>query len=54
MTPTKSAAAEVDRLVEEPAPENAVLADVVDRVQADAQDEPETYLAETVVPRGGE
>ena len=54
MAPMKSAAAEVDRLFEEPTPENDVLADVVERVQADAQDEPDTYLTETIVPGGGE
>jgi hypothetical protein len=54
MTQMKSAAAEGDRLFEEPTPENEVLADVVERVQVDAQDEPDTYLTETIVPGGGE
>ena len=38
----------------EPREQRPRVADVVERVQVDAQDEPDTYLTETIVPGGGE
>jgi hypothetical protein len=54
MTSTTSAAVDLDLQHEHPTQEADALADVTAQVKADAEDEPEAYLAETIVPHGGE
>jgi hypothetical protein len=54
MTTPRDNAAEVDRLPAPPTPETEALAAATAHIHADAQDTPETYLNETIVPGGGE
>ena len=52
--PTSSTARRLEPLRDEPAPDTDALAEVRAEVNADAQNRPEAYLADTLVPEGGE
>jgi hypothetical protein len=54
MTTARRAAAELDRLPEPRTPAPDPVEEATARVRLDAQEDPETYLADTIVPGGGE
>jgi hypothetical protein len=54
MTAAERAAAEPDRLPEPLTPAPDPCEEATAQVRLDALDDPETYLADTIVPGGGE
>jgi hypothetical protein len=54
MTTGGQAAAELDRVPEPRTPAPDPVEEATAQVQLDAQDDPEAYLADTIVPGGGE
>ena len=54
MTPAKGAAEVLELRDKTPSAEPDALVDVRAQVQADAQDQPEEYLADTIAAGGGE